>query len=111
MKIYMLDKDMLINLKTLYFPFGFGLSYSTFEFSELMLECKKKLTVRFKVKNILKYDASVVPMIFLDFPFENYPKKVFKGFDKKSLKIYEVIYFYILVEPYDLSYYDVSKKE
>ena len=50
-------------------------------------------------------------MIFLDFPFENYPKKVFKGFDKKSLKIYEVIYFYILVEPYDLSYYDVSKKE
>jgi beta-glucosidase len=70
---------------------------------------KKGLTVKFKVKNTGKYDASVVPMVFLGFPLENYPPKVLKGFDKKFLKIDEEATFSILVEPHDLSYYDVSK--
>ena len=92
------------------FPFGFGLSYSTFKYSDLNVKMQKKgLTVKFKVKNTGKYDASVVPMVFLGFPLENYPPKVLKGFDKKFLKIDEEATFSILVEPHDLSYYDVSK--
>ena len=92
------------------FPFGFGLSYSTFEYSDLRVKMKEKgLLVNFKVKNTGKYDASVVPMVFLGFPLQNYPQKVFKGFDKKFLKIDEQATFTILVEPHDLSYYDVSK--
>ena len=92
------------------YPFGFGLSYSTFKYSDLNVKMEKKgLTVKFKVKNTGKYDASVVPMVFLGFPLENYPPKVLKGFDKKFLKIDEEATFSILVEPHDLSYYDVSK--
>ena len=92
------------------FPFGFGLSYSTFDFSGLSLQMKEDgLIVIFKVKNIGEYNASVVPMVFLGFPLENYPPKVLKGFDKKFLKIDEEATFSILVEPHDLSYYDVSK--
>ena len=34
---------------------------------------EKGLTVQFSVKNIGKYDASTVPMIFLTFPIDNYP--------------------------------------
>ena len=71
---------------------------------------KKGLTVKFKVKNTGKYDASVVPMVFLGFPLENYPTKVLKGFDKKFLKIDEEVTFSILVEPHDLSYYDVLQE-
>jgi beta-glucosidase len=68
---------------------------------------RKGLTVKFKVKNTGKYDASVVPMVFLGFPLENYPQKILKGFDKKLLKVDEEAIFSILVEPHDLSYYDV----
>jgi beta-glucosidase len=67
------------------------------------------LTVEFKVKNTGRYDASVVPMVFLTFPIQNYPLKVFKGFDKKLLAIGEQASFTIVVEPHDLSYYDASK--
>ena len=97
--------------KPYYYPFGFGLSYSTFDFSGLSLQMKEDgLIVIFKVKNIGEYNASVVPMVFLGFPLENYPDKVFKGFDKKFLAINEEYTFKIIVEPHDLSYYDVSKE-
>ena len=93
------------------YPFGFGLSYSTFDFSGLSLQMKEDgLIVIFKVKNIGEYNASVVPMVFLGFPLENYPAKVFKGFDKKFLAINEEYTFKIIVEPHDLSYYDVLKE-
>jgi len=96
------------NNKSYDFPFGFGLSYSTFKYSDLNVKMRRKgLTVKFKVKNTGKYDASVVPMVFLGFPLENYPQKVLKGFDKKLLKVDEETIFSILVEPHDLSYYDV----
>jgi beta-glucosidase len=95
------------NNKSYDFPFGFGLSYSTFKYSDLNVKMRRKgLTVKFKVKNTGKYDASVVPMVFLGFPLENYPQKVLKGFDKKLLKVDEETIFSILVEPHDLSYYD-----
>ena len=92
------------------YPFGYGLSYSTFEYSDLNVKMEiTGLTVEFKVKNTGKYEASVVPMVFLTFPIQNYPLKVFKGFDKKLLAIDEQASFTIVVEPHDLSYYDVSK--
>ncbi len=47
------------------------------------------LNVKFNVKNIGLYKASVVAMVFLTFPEEvkNYPIRVFKGFEKKELDI------------------------
>jgi beta-glucosidase len=90
------------------YPFGYGLSYSTFEYSDLNVKMEiSGLTVEFKVKNTGRYEASVVPMVFLTFPIQNYPLKVFKGFDKKLLAIDEQASFTIVVEPHDLSYYDV----
>ena len=72
---------------TYHYPFGFGLSYSSFEFSDLALTMNDNgLTVKFKVKNAGKYDGKVVPMVFLKFPLDNYPEKVLKGFDKKEIK-------------------------
>ena len=94
------------------FPFGYGLSYSEFTYSDLSLSMAESgLTVTFKVKNTGLYKAKVVPMVFLGFPSSvpNYPAKVFKGFDKKELDVNEEVTFSILVEPHDLSYYSVSE--
>ena len=103
----------LKNIKPIY-PFGFGLSYSKFKFSDLDLEMKESgMIVKFNVENIGDYNASVVGMVFLGFPEEvkNYPVKVFKGFDKKFLKVNEKYNMVINIEPHDLSYYNIEKND
>ena len=94
------------------YPFGFGLSYTTFSFSDLSLKMSSEgLTVKFKVSNTGSYKGKVVPMVFLKFPISNYPSKVLKGFDKKSIDAGSSTTFEILIEEHDLSYYDVEKED
>jgi len=69
------------------------------------------LTVKFNVKNTGSYDGKVVPMVFLNFPLEDYPEKVFKGFDKRLIKQGETESFEILIDGHDLSYYDVNVQD
>ena len=100
------------NNKAYHYPFGYGLSYSEFTFSDLNLNMAENgLTVTFKVENTGNYKAKVVAMVFLGFPLDNYPAKVLKGFDKKELDIDESTTFTILIEPHDLSYYDTTKAD
>ena len=96
--------------------FGYGLSYTQFEFSDLLCNYDKnlkKLTAKFKVKNIGNYDGSVVAFLYLTFPLEDekYPLRVLKGFDKYLLKINEIKECSIDVEEHDLSYYDINSKD
>ena len=74
---------------------------------------KDGLSVKFNVKNIGDYKASVVAFVFLTFPDEvkNYPVRVFKGFEKKELDIDASSEIEIIVEPHDLSYYSVKKND
>ena len=99
------------------FPFGFGLSYTKFEFNnDLNAKMYKEgLNISFSVKNIGEIEGESVPMVFLKFPegieCENgYPDKLFKGFDKKRIKPNESIRFDIFVDEHALSYYNVNKK-
>ena len=96
------------------FPFGYGLSYSEFTFSDLSLSMSESgLSVKFTVKNTGVYKASVVAMVFLTFPEEvkNYPIRVFKGFVKKELDINASSEIEIIVESHDLSYYSVDSND
>ena len=96
------------------FPFGFGLSYTQFNFSNLKLNMKKEgLFVSFKVKNVGNFKGSVVGMVFLGFPesVKNYPIRVFKGFEKIELEIKEEKDMEIIIEEHDLSYYNLDKKD
>ena len=105
--------DKNTNLNYIY-PFGYGLSYSEFTFSDLTLKMAESgLSVKFNVKNSGKYKASVVAMVFLTFPDEvkNYPIRVFKGFEKKELDVDESAAIEIIVEPHDLSYYSVENND
>jgi len=96
------------------FPFGFGLSYTTFEFSDLEAEMKEDgLHVTLSVKNTGDVAGAAVPMIFLSFPesVKDYPIRLFKGFDKVMLEAGEAKKVNILVDNHDLSYYDVEVKD
>ena len=99
------------------FPFGFGLSYTQFEFNnDLNAKMTQKgLEIFFSIKNIGKRDGDAVPMVFLKFPEDivtenGYPDKLFKGFDKKLIKVNKSVKFDIFVDDHALSYYNVKKK-
>jgi beta-glucosidase len=71
------------------FPFGFGLSYSTFEYSNLDIKALgKEFVVSFDVKNTGKVAAAEVAQLYVgdDECSLVRPAKELKGFDKVYLK-------------------------
>ena len=95
------------------FPFGYGLSYTTFEIPEnptaTFDSSKKSLKVKFNVKNSGDLDGDAVPMLFLDIPKSdnsNYPKKLFKGFEKVFIRSGDIKEVEIIIDKHGLSYYD-----
>ena len=96
------------------FAFGYGLSYTTFEYSDLKVEMKEDgLHVSVTVTNTGSVAGAAVPMIFLSFPdvVKDYPSRLFKGFDKMMLEAGESKTSKILIDNHDLSYFDVELME
>ncbi len=102
-------------------PFGYGLSYTEFEFSGLTASydsSNKQLVATFSVKNKGTIDGDAVPMLFLHFPDTiksdcdggDYPNKLFKGFEKVLVKAGQTNTVKITVDEHALSYYSVSLK-
>jgi beta-glucosidase len=96
------------------FAFGYGLSYTTFEYSNLEAEMEEDgLHVTLTVTNTGDVAGAAVPMIFLSFPdvVKDYPSRLFKGFDKVMLEAGESKEVNIIVDNHDLSYFDVDTME
>lgn len=79
--------------KPVLFPFGFGLSYSTFSYSNLCLSKNNildsdEVTVTVDIENTGDYDASEVVQIYVRLPVSRIfkPKTELKGFAKIALK-------------------------
>ncbi len=72
------------------YPFGFGLSYTTFEYSDLQAEVvgKNEVRVSFTVKNTGKVDGKEVCQVYVHDQEASVPRPVkeLKGFEKVSLK-------------------------
>ena len=101
------------NIKPI-FPFGFGLTYNTFEYSDLKLSMTKKgLNAKFKIKNIGSNSGAAVPMLFLTFPdnIGDYPKYIFKGFEKIELDVGQNKQINIKVDDHALSYFNVKQNK
>ncbi|KAK7000982.1 glycosyl hydrolase family 3 C-terminal domain-containing protein [Favolaschia claudopus] len=80
----------LRNIRPL-FPFGFGLSYSTFEYSDLQASSvskKGEFSVTFKIKNTSKIFGREVAQIYISDPEASLPRPVkeLKGFVKVALE-------------------------
>ena len=78
--------------KDVLFPFGFGLSYTTFEYSDLKLSKKKihdseTLTVSYKIKNIGNVSGAEISQLYVSDTESTIfrPVKELKGFDKVFL--------------------------
>ena len=79
--------------KEVAFPFGYGLSYTTFEYSDIKLSAKKidddgKVTVSFKITNTGDVDGAEVAQVYVkDVESTIFrPEKELKGFAKVFLK-------------------------
>ena len=102
------------NNKKPIFPFGFGLTYTKFNYTDLNVSLDKNgLTAEFKVKNVGKVVGQAVPMMFLTFPdsVKEYPDHIFKGFEKIELKPDEIKTITIFADDHALSYFNVEQNK
>ena len=100
------------NKKQPEFPFGFGLSYTTFDYSDLKLNMNENgLEAIFNIKNTGNRTGKAVPMMFLTFPSSigEYPEGIFKGFEKIELSAGETKSVSILADDHALSYFNVDQ--
>ncbi|OUM64064.1 family 3 glycoside hydrolase, partial [Piromyces sp. E2] len=102
------------------FPFGHGLSYTTFDYSNLSVTLEKNgsdvsgLKATFTVENTGAVEGATVPMLFVGYPevseMGDYPVRGLKAFDKINLKAGEKKTVTLIVDQHGLSYYNASKK-
>ena len=101
--------------KQVAFPFGFGLSYTTFEYSDLKVSADNikdtdTVTVSFKVKNTGDVDGAEVAQLYVsDVESTIYrPVKELKGFNKVFLKAGEEKEIEITLDKRAFAYYNVN---
>ncbi|MBD3352487.1 MAG: glycosyl hydrolase [Candidatus Lokiarchaeota archaeon] len=98
------------------FPFGFGLSYTNFEYSNLKVEDeeispKDKLRVSVTVKNTGNMDGEEIVQLYIGYNGSKVdrPAKDLKGFAKILVKKGESKNVEFELDPRDLAYYDEEK--
>ena len=95
--------------KPVLFPFGFGLSYTTYEYSGLKVEAGKEPTVSFTVKNTGARAGAEVAQVYVALPAAaGEPPKRLAGFSKVQLNPGESREVSLPINPRELSIYDES---
>jgi len=97
------------------FPFGFGLSYTTFEYKNLKVEKNQDngFTASFEITNTGKMDGGEVAQLYVA-PSKSEverPKKEMKGFSKVFLKVGETKTVSIKLNGRAFSYFHPQKKQ
>jgi beta-glucosidase len=105
------------NIKPL-FAFGFGLSYSSFEYDDLQVEPKNftlidNVQVSFTVKNTSEVEGSEISQLYIQDVESTFPRplKELKGFKKLDLKPGESQTVTIVLSARDFSYWNPEKKQ
>jgi beta-glucosidase len=99
------------------FPFGFGLSYTEYKYSNLKLDRNKvarggKITARVDVKNMGDMAGEEVVQLYVGYKGSaiDRPVKDLKGFSRVSLEPGEKKTVSFELKPEDMAYYNVQKK-
>ena len=93
------------------YPFGFGLSYATFQYSDLEVQpTAEGFNVRFELSNHSTVDAEEVAQVYVSRPSSRIerPIKELKGFQRVALKAGENKTITIPVRRTDLCHWDAS---
>ncbi len=100
------------------FPFGYGLSYTDFEFSDLKMNKEvynedDVVAVSFQIKNIGKVDGKEVAQLYVSKPNSEVQRaaKELKGFKKVLVKSGTSEKVTIMVPVKELAYYNEDKKQ
>ena len=100
------------------FPFGFGLSYTSFAYSNLTIsptsaKADAPITVSFDVKNIGQREGAEIAEVYVGDAHSGVPRPVkeLKGFAKKYLKPGETGHYTITLDRRSFAYYDVAGKD
>lgn len=101
--------------KKVLFPFGYGLSYTDFEYSDIKVEKSSELVykVSFTVKNIGEYDGAEIAQLYIknnESPIFKAVKEL-KGFKKVNLKKGETTEITMYLDKRSFAYYNVNIKD
>ena len=93
--------------KEVLYPFGYGLSYTSFLYSDLKVD---KKGVTFKIKNNGQYKGKEVAELYVGLKKSNIyrPKKELKGFIKVELDINEEKEIFIPFDEYTFRYFNIK---
>jgi beta-glucosidase len=94
------------------FPFGFGLSYTSFAYSHLRIaRTRQDVTVSFTVTNTGARAGSDVPQVYVDDPrAAGEPPKQLKGFDKVFLRPRRSLRVTVTLPPRAFSHWDSTAR-
>lgn len=93
------------------FPFGFGLSYTEFKYSDIHAENKDgSIEVSLKIKNIGSFDGKTVVQVYAG-ANGDHPVKLLKGFKKVNVPAGKEIEETVTVYKDDLKFYDEKAGE
>ena len=100
------------------FPFGFGLSYTRFQYSDLQISPRESPTpdsvgVSFEVKNVGRRAGAEVAELYVGDPHSSVPRPVkeLKGFSKVFLRPGEEKKVTLTLNRRSFAYYDVKNKQ
>ncbi|MDA3854186.1 MAG: glycoside hydrolase family 3 C-terminal domain-containing protein, partial [Bacteroidales bacterium] len=100
------------------FPFGYGLSYTSFDYSNFSvsnekLQRGKALTVSVEISNVGRYAGAEVVQLYIRDHFASVAPPVcqLKGFDKVYLEVGESVTVTFELEEKDLAFYNPYKQE
>lgn len=99
--------------KDVLFPFGYGLSYTQFDYSNLTIEDKEnEIVVYFDIKNCGNYDGSEIAQVYMgkNKSIVYRESESLVGFSKVFLKQSEVKHIEIHVNKQDCAFYHVEEK-
>jgi beta-glucosidase len=107
--------------KTPLYPFGHGLSYATFEYSNLYVPCTTVpaggvVKIEVDVKNTGTFDADEIVFAFVSYPGSTQPKRVagykeLKGFQRAQVPAGAAVRVQIPIRVSDLWYWDDATKK
>lgn len=108
-QVYVGYRDYDTFKKDVLYPFGYGLCYTEFEYSDLEID-KDTMSVSFNVKNIGSRSGAEIAQLYVRDKISTIhrPNKELKGFDKVYLEPNESKKIVIQLDDRAFSYYDVD---